>query len=244
MHKKYSNPPIIEAICEFRFPPETSWATDVADKISKAIQNKFPNKESRYVQEIQFSPDPQNSKLMQHNVRTRHLTALLSEDRSKLIQIGAHLIAINKLKPYLGWEEFSLDIQKILNELKNVTKPTVFQKIGLRYINQIELPLEAKLEDFLTVKIKLNSSNFTVENNETSFLLKINDNDNCKIQFKNFFSANKQICAVDLDYFLQKSGAIKFDDALNWIFKAHEQVYEIFESCITDQCRNLFGDRI
>ena len=49
---------------------------------------------------------------------------------------------------------------------------------------------------------------------------------------------------LDLDFFTLPMEAITFEAAMEWIQKAHDDVVEpIFEACITDKTRALFGER-
>ena len=47
---------------------------------------------------------------------------------------------------------------------------------------------------------------------------------------------------LDLDYIMAIPEKVSFDQAPAWIEKAHTIVETAFEACITDKCRNLFGE--
>jgi uncharacterized protein (TIGR04255 family) len=46
---------------------------------------------------------------------------------------------------------------------------------------------------------------------------------------------------LDLDYYLAQPKAVSLEDALKWADTAHEEVENIFESCIKDPLRIIFG---
>ncbi|MGQ0654564.1 MAG: TIGR04255 family protein [Betaproteobacteria bacterium] len=44
MPKKYKNPPIIEAICEFRFSETSPWDLTIPGLIYELVKDKFPKR--------------------------------------------------------------------------------------------------------------------------------------------------------------------------------------------------------
>lgn len=242
--RHYENPPITEAVCEFRIPHDMPWDSKLTAEIATAFTKDFPNREIRHIQEVQIQ-NPKDSKFPQMQFSTGEIQALFNHDRSKLIQIGSHMLAINKLKPYPGWKNFSSDIENLLKIIETIIKPKYFQRIGLRYINQLELSQEFS-NDYLQPMIKLGSDlDKKVDKFETGFSLIINDTDHCKLQFNKLFSktTNSHIYYIDIDYFLNKPHAVALENANNWLISAHEQIYDIFEKCIMPKAREKFKEK-
>jgi uncharacterized protein (TIGR04255 family) len=46
---------------------------------------------------------------------------------------------------------------------------------------------------------------------------------------------------LDIEYFLAKPRAVEVADAIAWVEEAHSRVEEVFEGCITDKLREMFG---
>ncbi len=46
---------------------------------------------------------------------------------------------------------------------------------------------------------------------------------------------------LDLDYFLAREKGVTPKNAMKWIENAHTKIEDIFEGCITDRLRSLFG---
>jgi uncharacterized protein (TIGR04255 family) len=63
-----------------------------------------------------------------------------SQDETKLVQLTGRLMAVNQLRPYMGWEEGfrSIILDRWAEVMKTSDSPTI-QKIVLRYINRIEI---------------------------------------------------------------------------------------------------------
>lgn len=56
MSKKYSNPPLIEAVCAFRLTPNTPWDITIPGLLYEPLKDAFPNREQRVVQEVVYMP--------------------------------------------------------------------------------------------------------------------------------------------------------------------------------------------
>jgi uncharacterized protein (TIGR04255 family) len=152
MGDKLKKPPLIEALCEFRFDPSSPWDWTIPGQLFDKIGHEFS--ERSQVQglgvQIQVGPGP---------APTTHLSTgpervqLRRPDGSAMVQVGPHLMAVNHLRPYPQWETFRGLIMRVFSTYSDVTHTTSLSRIGLRYINQIELPAEpVEIGDFSTLK--------------------------------------------------------------------------------------------
>ena len=48
---------------------------------------------------------------------------------------------------------------------------------------------------------------------------------------------------LDLDYSLIQPDKVQLGDGLKWIENAHAKIEDMFEACITDELRTLFGEK-
>jgi uncharacterized protein (TIGR04255 family) len=143
--QQLAKPPLVEAVCEFRFDPSDEWDWTVPGRLYDLIKDEYPRREQ--VQGFGFSL--QVSEGLQPAVPTVQSgldRVLLSrEDGSALVQIGQNQLIINHRLPYPGWQTFSSVIGRILQIYLNLV-PSSFQRVGLRYINQISAPFEKRVE--------------------------------------------------------------------------------------------------
>ena len=58
MPKKYRNPPLIEAVIEFRIMPDSPWDLTIHGLIYEKIKKTFPHKEQRLIQEVDINQGP------------------------------------------------------------------------------------------------------------------------------------------------------------------------------------------
>ena len=132
MRRKYADPPIVEAVCEFRLTPETPWDLTIPGLFYEQVKETFPHREQRVVQEVVFKQEPHG---IQQQIQARERILLFTKDRKQLLQLGTRLLAISALKPYLGWEIFKQSIEQAWNVLQQISEIKGIDRIELRYIN-------------------------------------------------------------------------------------------------------------
>ena len=243
--RQYGNPPIIEAVCEFRFTTDTQWDLTIPGLIYEQVRTDFPSKEDRAVQEVTISGGPKG---IEQQMRTTKRMVFLSDDTRSLIQVGPHLLAVNRLKPYLTWAEFKLQIQTAFTALTGTLEGVVgLERIGLRYINRIEIASEpVNLDDYFEFRPFLGEA---LPQNITSFIVGCmlpfcEGRDSCKIQLTSAVPDQPDTGAflLNLDYSVTKAQAVSLDQALGWVETAHQRIEDLFEGCVKDPLRVIFEE--
>lgn len=244
MSRKYINEPIIEAVCEFRLPPDSNWDLTIPGLIYEKIKDEFPHKEQRLFQDAETIKQPQG---IQHKLSTNERILFFTDNRKVFIQVGRHLLAINSLKPYPSWDQFKPKIEKAFKSLIDTIAVNEFQRIGLRYINLIQIPgqtidLDKNFEfrPFLGTNLPQNMTNFVI-GCELPFF---DGRDSCTIQLTRAVPEQPENSAfiLDLDYFNTPPRTVPVNQALDWVENAHLQVEENFEGCITENLRMIFQE--
>lgn len=244
MGRKYANPPLVEAVCEFRFTPDTQWDMTIPGLVYEKLKDEFPRREQRLFQEIELIQGPDG---LQRQIRTSERIVFLMEDRKTFVQIGPRLLAINCLAPYPTWAGFKPKIVKAFEALMDTTDVKGLQRVGLRYINLIEIPSsQIKLEDYFQFYLFLGPElpqvmvNFIV-GCEFRYA---HDRDLCRVQLITTPSGSSERPAftLDIDYFLAQPKGIKPEEVAEWVEQAHNEIEQIFEGCITDRLRELFQE--
>lgn len=244
MGRKYANSPIIEAICDFRFSPDTKWDLTIPGLVYEIVGKEFPNKEQRLVQEVEIAQTPEG---MQHQIHINERILFLANDRKTFVQLGPHLLAVNCLKPYPMWKEFRARIKAALSAIGNVVDIGGLQRIGLRYLNRIEIPGRSfDFEDYFEFRPFLGQK---LTQDMVSFILGCvlpfyEGRDSCRVQLTNAARGSPDSTAVllDLEYSLAKPKAISPPQVLEWVETAHEKVEDIFEGCISERLREIFKE--
>ncbi len=243
MSRKYKYPPIIEAICEFRLAPDTKWDLTVPGLLYEKIRGDFPIKEQKVVPELDADSITSSTPRLRLNERV----IFLKNDKKTFMQVGQNLLAVNRLKPYESWNNFQPDVELALKGLMACVDVGAFQRIGLRYINKIEIKQPTiKLEDYFDFRPNLGErlpkdmSAFTV-----GCELPFNERrDICRMQLTSAVSDAHEASALllDFDYFLLKAQNYNLEQTLEWINNSHAKIEQLFEGCIQDSLRHIFGE--
>lgn len=246
MGKKYKYPPIIEAVCEFRFGPESHWDLTIPGLVFEKVRDNFPKRRQAQHFSLKLSAKTQAE------VHTAERIHFLRDDEKALIQVGPHFLAVNYLKPYNSWEEFLPMIEQGLNAYQNIAEPLTIKRVGLRYINHIviEIPSDSPLLLHEFFNVYPFTKNFP-QNLLNSFNVGIQvpyeeDRDNLKLTLSSLDldteSLNENLVLLDLDYFLTEPEAITPHEATKWVETAHAHLEKAFESAITDKLRLVFEE--
>lgn len=243
MSKKYKNPPIVEALSEFQFISGQPWDFTIHGIFYEKINSEFPDKQQQMGIGIRVK---QEAGAIQHEVlQSSDRMQFYRKDKTALVQVGPDLLTVNYLKPYPTWEVFKPLILDNLNKYIAVAQPKGFKRIGLRYINKIDIP-EKQIElphyfnyyphipdgvpqtyDVLNVRVEIPHKE---------------DRDRVLLTIVNTIPERPDVLSflLDLDYVMILPEKVAIEQAGEWLEQAHEVIEETFEACITDKCRNLF----
>ena len=146
----YARSPLVEVICQLRFPTILSIGANEPAAFQEAIRKEFPKYMTRQEQ------------LPPKVVKNGNTTALetpkpitnyhfISEDGRWKINLTQNFIALSTLA-YQRWEDFAIRLDQALAQFIQIYQPAFFERIGLRYVNAVSrkaLGLEGQLWDDL-----------------------------------------------------------------------------------------------
>ena len=130
---------------------------------------------------------------------------------------------------------------------REVASPRSIHRIGLRYINTIELAGSGiDLEDYFEFRPYVGPN---LPRTIGPFAMSVqlpfeNSRDVLNLQMVSQAGVLSDITTIilDLDYFLVKSGEVELDEAFEWIDIAHTHIEDIFEASITEQLKQKFRE--
>jgi uncharacterized protein (TIGR04255 family) len=64
----------------------------------------------------------------------------MGQSKDRRVQFSREGLFFSKLQPYQSWNQFSGDALRLWNIYAEVARPLEMQRIGLRFINKIQLP--------------------------------------------------------------------------------------------------------
>ena len=136
---KYKNAPIKEAVFDIRVEG-ISKPAKLIDNIHEQIKDLFPKIRKRidFQSQLEIRDEKQY-----YNQQGSQLTGFIftSQDETRQVQFRNNGFTFNMLKPYTDWSDFSNEAFRLWEIYKNDTKPKKIERIALRYINRIEIPI-------------------------------------------------------------------------------------------------------
>ncbi|MBX7237690.1 MAG: TIGR04255 family protein [Caldilineales bacterium] len=248
MSRYYQNSPIVEAVCEFRFAPGQPWDWTVPGLVYDRLKDEFPKKRQQNALQLQLRAEDQE--IAQSIKGGVALMQFLRADESALIQVGPDLLTVNHAQPYSNWQTFRGMIERALDTYQNIVKPQGITRIGLRYINRIEIPEhQVTIEDYLLATPRAPQTisqifaawaqRIEMPLPQVNGILVLQSGSLPDPQQK------KVIFLLDLDLFTAPSSEhLPINLASDWIERAHTEIEQAFEACITDKTRPLFREVI
>jgi uncharacterized protein (TIGR04255 family) len=134
-HPDYERPPITEAVIERRFAETLS--PDTVEALRRKFAKAYPAITGVAGLRIgldQPSGPPQMS-------QTMNGFRMVNQEGTSIIVLTAQSTVYSRLAPYPGWDEFSRDAGAVFTAVRDVTGYTKLARIGVRYINRIDVPI-------------------------------------------------------------------------------------------------------
>jgi uncharacterized protein (TIGR04255 family) len=221
-HAAWRNPPLQEAIFEVRFPPVNDYSIFVGG-MAEVKRARFP--EVAQLPAYELPP----SIIVSGAVRHRFTTT----DKGLLFQTGQDVISINAIS-YSGFSTFSNDIEDILKSAQKYADIGQVSRLGLRYVNRFEqvedpfqvLNIQSPFLDFEPSKTTKMQTNYIKQELNHLFLSKSID-----------FPVDESSLIFDLDAFQDTfdphSLPWNIENIVGWANKAHDTVWESFESLVS-----------
>jgi len=151
MAEKLKYSPLIEALCEFRFVPSSSWDWTIPGRLYAEIGKEFPERAQVEGLAVQLVLGREKTSA-QPVTRGTERVQMKRADGAAMVQVGPHLLVVNHLRPYTSWETFRPMILDVYAKHDRIAGPAKVARIGLRYINRIQLPDSGcRLEEFTTL---------------------------------------------------------------------------------------------
>lgn len=228
--QQLAKPPLVEAVCEFRFDPSDEWDWTVPGRLYDQIQNEFPRREQLkgFGFSLQLGEGLQPAAPAIQGGLERVL--LSREDGSALVQIGQNQLIINHRLPYPGWKTFSSIIGHILETYLELV-PSTFERVGLRYINQIPAPLEGDTSELITLDPPIPQAiKRPLVNFYQRYELRHDAPEGILVHQTGMqlTPENKTVLMLDLDFGSLPSAAPGVAEASRWLHAAHDRLEEAF----------------
>ena len=237
----YSAAPILEAVIEIRLAEPLGNLAKT--KIQKRLMRNYVNFAELHEREAKVDLANQTTSYS----KPRHIGTLSSGDETDRLVIRPANYVWARLAPYQGWSPY---IERVARDLEDIHAVAGYQKverIGVRYINRIDVPVSddviVRYEDYLALCLKLPDEMESINNYSWRFERSYLDRGLLAIVSSATVAAEVPgtgAFTLDIDVIMQDQPPSKINDILRQLEVMRELKNEIFEQSITDRARKSF----
>jgi uncharacterized protein (TIGR04255 family) len=141
--------PIVEAVIQWRARAEKQWHSE---ELKRELSSRMPEyTECKPLHEIMIAARFEGGDTARQN-RSVQWTGFRLEwkDEHYVAQYSRDGLLFSRLRPYNNWESFAREARKNWRTYRDLADPSEVQRLGVRFINRVELVDLAQLEAFLT----------------------------------------------------------------------------------------------
>lgn len=243
MTRSYERPPILEAICEIRFDKDISPA--VREEVRVQLESEYPVHELGTFIEVEVKAEGSE----QRTTTDTGVIKLSSLDGSDVVVLRAAALSICRMAPYEGWDAFLTTIKRVWKVYRKIAGYKKIIRVGLRYINRIDIlsPAESTFEetDYINLSLNIPKDYKPLNSYELSFT--------ASSESDVLYNVNSQPIPsplvdhvglmLDIDVYKMKNLPQKESGLLGLLSDFRQKKNNFFEDFITDKSRQLF-DRV
>lgn len=242
----YPNPPIVEAVIEFRFE-ESGPGAELSDVIRTALSATYDAEETATQDRIEAEVSLTGGGVAAAARRTPHITFLRSASGHRLLGCGPGSLSVHVLAPYPGWESFIGQAEEAVGALPAPVADSPVLVLSIRYIDRIEIPGgRGGFADYLSVlpprpkgmPAVLAGCHYVTHATDPR------DGTRAQLTVASTPGEPEKGPALLYDLALQQSGqplcSFQVDSWRPLVEEMHARQREIFEQSITDRTRELF----
>ena len=249
--RRYRNPPIDEAVCEFRFGSSPDWDLTIPGKLHAALASDYSGKpRNQTVIDVGVeisSGEPANLRYGQRLAKV----LLFAADGRRAVGVGADVLSIHMLRPYQdpehpqngGWDEFRPKIARALRQYWRVADPIGVCRISMRYINRIVVPGPISQVDSylhcavptvsgLPESVQTYTSRVAYEYEDGTRLVLIHGSISPPSDDVGFL--------LDIDVIWETADQLTQPESLQRVDVLRDLERKVFETVITDKAREIF----
>jgi len=245
MTNSYENPPIEEAVVEFRFAPGPEWDLTIPGKMHehRKVKNVYKGKpRNQKIIGAAWQSVPQQPRFM---LQEEERIQLIDHEGVRLVSLGKDLLGIIALKPYEGWKMFRPRVEAALAAYNDVAQPTGISRVGVRYINKFEI--EGSIDSYKDyLNFALPSMTYSKKSSAINgFKSRISyDYEDGVLLFLTLSAGDvpegRYAILIDVDIHWEGSTPKPLKDAIAFVDELHEREKAAFEGVITNIAREAF----
>ena len=237
-----SSPPLIEVVCQVRFPPILQIAKRIPDEFQEGVRHRFPQFEVEQGVGIVAPGLLEGGEPLAR--ATPKIYRFKSEDEKASLSLAMDFYALSH-QQYRHWSDFAADLQLAQEIMMHVYQPNYATRIGLRYINRLTLKntgceskeelvdlLQPDLTALLRSDIGQNAADMV-----SRFSFK---EEPAQLNMRLAYQESEEIAFVlDFDYF--EKGKLPLIDLIERCNQYHKIIYNSFRWSLLDESLQRFA---
>jgi uncharacterized protein (TIGR04255 family) len=239
----YSAAPIISAIIELRFDSPVS--DQVRENVSKKLAQHYPLHEEivQHFVQVQAQAHAVNTQAIIHGRISRRMNA----DANEIVNVGSETLSTELTAPYPGWDSLFGRLKSDWSTAKKVWGYRKIQRIGVRFINRIDLQNGVggvvDYEKYLNLRINLPEDFPPIARYDLAFQLDMEDI-KCGATIRSGIEPpavpGSTSFSLDLDVFRIVDVPQQEKDVYKLLAGMRSAKNNLFETFITDAAREVF----
>jgi len=241
-------PPIVEAVLDVDCDMPMNFSLeDNIPSVCELFKDRYSDAKKTYVQHHEIKRESGKDVEVLASSPKVQAIQLRQDDGQQLVQARSQGYSFNRLAPYISLDDYLPEIERTWLLFQNELKPLQVQRVRLRFINRILLPLDANgfldLDDYLKVGPGLPDDqrmDFTDFLNQHHAVEK-NTGNQAKITLATQPSIKTHLPIIfDIETFRQVSFEPRWGDISEVITSLRSLKNHIFWNTLTDKCIDLF----
>lgn len=225
MKIQFEKPPVVEALCDFRFQGE--WDQTVPTRFHEKWHDRLP---------LLRTPEKEGEPFR-----------FWSEDETRLVQIAPRILTANFKRFYGSWAELRNFAEEVLRDYVEIAGEQPFSRVGLRYLNAVVVPPDAPFSDYIvaapTAPPGLETSDQRkVEVSVSHTSLVMNDINGKLIYSLSCRGIMEEGVLLDFDVSTLDVKPVNLQNVFEWLDEAHEEIKNVFLANVTEKARAAFGE--
>ena len=134
--------PIVEALVDLRVQAKAGTGLGQIETFAGKVRDRYPTVKPIHQVIAHFQVQPLPPDQPQQSVsQTQTGYRLESADGKHVLQAGTNSFTLSRLAPYEDWDALLAETREMWDIYATVAAPEIVERVAVRYINRIELPL-------------------------------------------------------------------------------------------------------
>lgn len=246
---KYVNPPIDEATCQFTLSEPIKWTPSTPGRLFENIKDRYPGLPSQQ-KLLQANLTPGAGIISPELTLTQNERVVFIDEKNEgRLSVGLNTVSLHRGQPYIGFEEELLprikrDLPVVLEVLEHTP---AFSAVSTRYVNKVVIHEKVfDLAEYFSYWGATSGLPEPFDGEIAGFFYRIGGNrtshpETLALTFGSI-DAPKDSAAflLDIDLAHNFEEPVNTDGAITQLVELKKLENQIFESLITDKCRELF----